>query len=99
MRIVGFGGSIVSKVGVVPQQIAGGDIYPALGRGRSTRRVGRSFMTTRSLASTRSRPLLLSGLVEGGSMLHAFVNTDKWNELPKSYQAIMTAAGPYANDG
>ena len=31
-------------------------------------------------------------------MLHAIVNKGKWAELPKSYQAILTAAGAYAND-
>ena len=33
MRIGGFAGQVVTKVGVVPQQIAGGDIYPALEKG------------------------------------------------------------------
>ena len=32
-RIGGLGGTILSKLGVVPQQIAAGDIYPALERG------------------------------------------------------------------
>ncbi|MGE3150213.1 MAG: TRAP transporter substrate-binding protein, partial [Pseudorhodoplanes sp.] len=32
-RIAGFAGQILSKVGVVPQQLAGGDIYPALEKG------------------------------------------------------------------
>ena len=33
MRIGGFGGQVMTKIGVVPQQIAGGDIYPALEKG------------------------------------------------------------------
>ncbi|HEX6363841.1 MAG TPA: twin-arginine translocation signal domain-containing protein, partial [Albitalea sp.] len=33
MRIGGFGGKVISKLGVVPQQIAGGDIYPSLEKG------------------------------------------------------------------
>ena len=33
MRIAGFAGAVMSKVGVMPQQIAGGDIYPALEKG------------------------------------------------------------------
>ncbi|MGH6784427.1 MAG: hypothetical protein ACREBP_07360, partial [Sphingomicrobium sp.] len=33
MRIGGFAGKIIAKLGVVPQQIAGGDIYPALEKG------------------------------------------------------------------
>src|SRR3979490_436515 len=33
MRTSGFAGEVLSKLGVVPQQIAGGDIYPALEKG------------------------------------------------------------------
>ena len=33
IRIAGIAGRIVEKLGVVPQQIPGGDIYPALERG------------------------------------------------------------------
>ncbi|TWI02441.1 extracellular solute-binding protein (family 7) [Bradyrhizobium daqingense] len=33
MRIGGFAGTILSKLGCVPQQLAGGDIYPALEKG------------------------------------------------------------------
>ncbi|MBW8854389.1 MAG: ABC transporter substrate-binding protein, partial [Bradyrhizobium sp.] len=33
MRIGGFAGRVMQKLGVVPQQLAGGDIYPALEKG------------------------------------------------------------------
>jgi TRAP-type mannitol/chloroaromatic compound transport system substrate-binding protein len=33
MRIAGLAGDVMTKLGVVPQQIAGGDIYPALEKG------------------------------------------------------------------
>lgn len=33
MRIAGLAGRVMEKVGVIPQQIAGGDIYPALEKG------------------------------------------------------------------
>ena len=33
MRIAGLAGDVMAKLGVVPQQIAGGDIYPALEKG------------------------------------------------------------------
>ncbi|MEF9942792.1 MAG: twin-arginine translocation signal domain-containing protein, partial [Burkholderiaceae bacterium] len=33
MRIGGFAGTVLTKLGVVPQQIAGGDIYPSLEKG------------------------------------------------------------------
>src|SRR5690349_24802947 len=32
-RVGGFAGTILSRLGVVPQQLAGGDIYPALEKG------------------------------------------------------------------
>lgn len=33
MRIAGLGGEVMSRLGAIPQQIAGGDIYPALEKG------------------------------------------------------------------
>ncbi len=33
MRVGGFAGRVMQRLGVVPQQIAGGDIYPALEKG------------------------------------------------------------------
>ena len=32
-RVGGFAGTILAKLGAVPQQLAGGDIYPALEKG------------------------------------------------------------------
>ena len=37
------------------------------------------------------------GFWEGGPCVHAFVNLEKWNALPKAYQAALTAACTYAN--
>ncbi len=53
MRIGGSGGAVISRLGVVAQQIAGGDIYPRSSAARSTRPSGSAPMTTRSSASTR----------------------------------------------
>ncbi|MFX3952234.1 ABC transporter substrate-binding protein, partial [Streptococcus suis] len=33
MRIGGYAGQVVSRLGVVPQQIPGADVYPALEKG------------------------------------------------------------------
>ena len=33
MRIAGIAGQVMAKLGVIPQQVAGGDIYPSLERG------------------------------------------------------------------
>jgi TRAP-type mannitol/chloroaromatic compound transport system substrate-binding protein len=56
MRIAGIAGQIMAKLGVVPQQVAGGDIYPALERGTIDATEWAALTTTRSSASTRSRP-------------------------------------------
>src|SRR5207302_363502 len=37
------------------------------------------------------------GFWEGGPMVHAFANLDKWNELPKTYQAVVNNAAANAN--
>ena len=42
MRIAGLAGKVLEKVGVVPQQLAGGDIYPALEKG--TIEIGRAHV-------------------------------------------------------
>ena len=38
------------------------------------------------------------GWWEGGSMINAFINLDKWNALPKSYQAVLEHASAFASD-
>lgn len=98
MRIGGFGGSIVSKLGVVPQQIAGGDIYPALEKGTidATEWVGP--YDDEKLGFEKVAPYYYyPGFWEGGAMLHVFVNKEKWEELPDSYKTIVRAAAQAAN--
>jgi TRAP-type mannitol/chloroaromatic compound transport system substrate-binding protein len=53
-RIFGIAGSVISRLGGVPQQLAGGDIYPALEKGTIDAAEWVAPMTTRSSASTRS---------------------------------------------
>ena len=99
MRIGGFGGAIVSKVGVVPQQIAGGEIYPALEKGTVDAAEWVGPYDDQKLGFNKVAPFYYyPGWWEGGSMLHVIVGKDKWDALPRSYQAIIEAAGAYAND-
>jgi TRAP-type mannitol/chloroaromatic compound transport system substrate-binding protein len=98
MRIGGFGGSVVAKLGVVPQQIAGGDIYPALEKGTidATEWVGP--YDDEKLGFQKVAPYYYyPGFWEGGAMLHVFTNTAKWAELPDSYKAIVRTAAQAAN--
>lgn len=99
MRIGGFGGSIISKVGVVPQQIAGGEIYPALEKGTVDAAEWVGPYDDQKLGFNKVAPYYYyPGWWEGGSMLHVFVGKDKWEALPTSYQRVVEAAGAYAND-
>ena len=98
MRIAGLAGKVVEKVGVVPQQIAGGDIYPALEKGTidATEWVG-PYDDLKLGFHKVAKYYYYPGFWEGGPVVHAFINLDKWNSLPKHYQAALTDACAYAN--
>jgi TRAP-type mannitol/chloroaromatic compound transport system substrate-binding protein len=94
MRIGGIAGQVLQKVGVVPQQLAGPDIYPALEKGTIDAVEWVGPYDDEKLGFYKVAPYYYyPGFWEGGPMVHAYVNLDKWNELPKSYQAILTNAG------
>ncbi len=86
-RIGGIAGQVLQKVGVVPQQLAGGDIYPSLEKGTIDAAEWVGPYDDEKLGFAK-----VAGFWEGGPTVHAFANIDKWNELPKSYQAILTNA-------
>ena len=98
MRIGGFPGRVIQKLGAVPQQIAAGDIYPALEKGTIDAAEWVGPYDDEKLGFYKVAPhYYYPGWWEGGSMLLAFVNLDKWNALPKHYQAILEQAAHYAN--
>jgi TRAP-type mannitol/chloroaromatic compound transport system substrate-binding protein len=98
MRIGGIAGSVLQKLGLVPQQIAGGDIYPALEKGTIDGAEWVGPYDDEKLGFSKVAPFYYyPGFWEGGPCVHAFINTDKWNALPKAYQAALTAACTYAN--
>jgi TRAP-type mannitol/chloroaromatic compound transport system substrate-binding protein len=98
MRIGGFPGRVIQKLGAVPQQIAAGDIYPALEKGTIDAAEWVGPYDDEKLGFYKVAPhYYYPGWWEGGSMLLAFVNLDKWNTLPKHYQAILEQAAAYAN--
>jgi TRAP-type mannitol/chloroaromatic compound transport system substrate-binding protein len=97
-RIGGFAGQVVTKLGVIPQQIAGGDIYPALEKGTIDAAEWVGPYDDQKLGFNKIAPYYYyPGWWEGGPTLHTFINIDKWNELPKPYQAIVRAACAEAN--
>ncbi len=97
-RIGGFAGQVLTKLGVVPQQIAGGDIYPALEKGTIDAAEWVGPYDDQKLGFNKIAPYYYyPGWWEGGPTLHTFIGLDKWNELPKPYQAIVRAACAEAN--
>ena len=89
-RIGGIAGQVLQKVGVVPQQLAGGDIYPALEKGTidAAEWVGPYDDEKLGFAKV-AKYYYYPGFWEGGPTVHAFANLEKWNSLPKNYQAIL----------
>ena len=93
MRIGGFAGRIQAKLGLVPQQIAGGDIYPSLEKGTLDAAEWVGPYDDEKLGFQKvAKYYYYPGWWEGGAQPHLLVNLNKWNELPKSYQAIVKAA-------
>ena len=99
MRIGGFGGAVIARVGMVPQQIAGGDIYPALEKGTIDAAEWVGPYDDEKLGFVKvAKYYYYPGWWEGGTMLHIHVNKEKWESLPKHYKAICKAAAALAND-
>src|SRR5437016_9474410 len=97
-RIGGFAGNVLAKLGVVAQQIAGGDIYPALEKGTIDGAEWVGPYDDEKLGFNKIAPhYYYPGWWEGGTANHLMINLQKWNELPKNYQAIVTAASGFTN--
>lgn len=98
MRIGGMGGKVMEAMGVVPQQIPGGDIYPSLERGTIDAAEWVGPYDDEKLGLNKVAPYYYyPGFWEGGAMLHFMINLDQWNALPKAYQGILKAGCAYAN--
>jgi TRAP-type mannitol/chloroaromatic compound transport system substrate-binding protein len=98
IRIGGFGGAVIARLGAVPQQLPGGEIYGALEKGAldAVEWVG-PYDDEKLGFQAVAKYYYYPGWWEGQAMLHFFIALDKWNALPKSYQAIVKAASSHAN--
>ena len=98
MRIAGLGGEVMSRLGAVPQQIAGGDIYPALERGTIDAAEWVGPYDDEKLGFYKIAPhYYYPGWWEACSMYSLMVNIKEWEKLPKEYQAALEAACYEAN--
>ncbi len=98
MRIAGLGGNVFAALGMVPQQIAGGDIYPALEKGTIDGAEWVGPYDDEKLGFYKvAKNYYFPGWWEPGPVIHFFVNKDAWAKLPKEYQAAFQAAAYEAN--
>ena len=90
MRIPGLGGEIMSRLGATVQNLAGGDIYPALERGAidATEWVG-PYDDEKLGFHEIAKNYYYPGWWEPGVTSSLHVGLDAWNELPPQYQAVL----------
>ena len=100
MRIPGFGGAVMSELGVNVQVLAGGEIYPALERGVIDAAEWASPYDDEKLGFHQiAKNYYYPGWWEPGPNLSFYINVDAWNKLPSGYKAALEAAAAEANVG
>jgi TRAP-type mannitol/chloroaromatic compound transport system substrate-binding protein len=99
MRIGGFAGVVLQRLGTVPQQIAGGDLYPALEKGTIDAAEWVGPYDDQKLGLYKvARYYYYPSWWEGCGMVHNFINLNKWNELSTAYKSIVRTACAFANE-
>lgn len=97
-RVGGFAGKVLEKLGVVPQQIAAGDIYPALEKGTLDACEFVGPYDDEKLGFVKVAPYYYyPGFWEGGPTVSYMINKDKWESLPKTYQSLFRTAAQAAD--
>ena len=90
MRIPGFGGEIMSRLGVTVQVIAGAEIYPALERGTvdAIEWVG-PYDDEKLGFHQIAKNYYYPGWWEPGVSVSLLVNREAYDELPAAYQTVL----------
>ncbi len=90
MRTAGLAGEVLAKLGVVPQQIAGGDIYPSLEKGTLDAVEFVGPLDDEKLGFNKvAKYYYYPGFWEGGAQVSAYFNKEAFEKLPKHYQSII----------
>src|SRR5207253_8423736 len=98
MRIAGLGGQIMARLGAVPQQIAGGEIYSALERGTIDAAEWVGPYDDEKLGFHKiAKHYYYPGWWEGCAGLSFFVNLKQWQSLPEPYKVALQSAAAEAN--
>ncbi len=97
-RIAGFAGRIMERMGVVPQNIPGGEIYTALEKGTIDAAEWVGPYDDQKLGFVKVAPFYYyPGFWEGSAQLDFFINQKAWDSLPAEYKAIVEAAAALAH--
>ncbi len=99
MRLGGFAGRIAQRLGLVPQQIAAGDIYPALEKGTLDGAEWVGPYDDEKLGFVRVAKFYhYPGWWEPNSTLACIANKEKFEALPKLYKEAFTSAALEVNN-
>jgi TRAP-type mannitol/chloroaromatic compound transport system substrate-binding protein len=97
-RVGGFAGKVLEKLGVVPQQLAGGDVYPALEKGTIDAAEWVGPYDDEKLGFVKVAPYYYyPGWWEGGPTVSYMINKSHWDNLPKTYQSLFRTAAQAAD--
>jgi TRAP-type mannitol/chloroaromatic compound transport system substrate-binding protein len=97
-RIGGFGGKVLEPLGVVPQNIPGGDIYPALEKGTIDAAEWVGPYDDQKLGFNKVAPnYYYPGFWEGGPQIDLFINQKAYDALTPDYKGMVEAAASHAH--
>jgi len=93
MRFFGVGAKVMQKFGVSTQQLAAGDIYPALELGTIDATEFSMPAIDRTLGFYQiAKYNYFPGWHQQATSNELLINMDKWNDLPESYQVMLQTA-------
>lgn len=99
MRIGGFSGRVLERMGGVPQNIPGGEIYQALEKGTIDAAEWVGPYDDLKLGFFKVAPFYhYPGWWEGGPQLDLYINTKAWDGLSAEYKAIVESASAVAHN-
>ncbi|MCR5864269.1 MULTISPECIES: TRAP transporter substrate-binding protein [Aquincola] len=97
-RIGGFAGEIVKRLGGVPQNIPGGEIYQSLEKGTIDAAEWVGPYDDQKLGFYKVAPYYAyPGWWEGGPQVDFFINNKAYDGLSAEYKAIIDAASSFAH--
>jgi TRAP-type mannitol/chloroaromatic compound transport system substrate-binding protein len=97
-RCGGFAGKVVERIGGVPQNIPGGEIYQALEKGTIDAAEWVGPYDDQKLGFVKvAKNYAYPGWWEGGPQLDLHINTKAWEALSAENKAIVEAAAAFAH--